>query len=329
MDVLKSPLSARNLTPGYKSCVLHAQDSWEEAIAQGRHDFFNKLEHKLQSEGIKTYLVADGSRTAKGLLPDRHLHIMVRDEPLFAPSVLHAMPSYIWGFWYFDEVGVRWNSSLRFAQFCAHDVDAQAAEYFFNGVSGWMLRENVSKISQGARNDAPLTPATAVIFLQDIEGYQQRSWYLTTEEMITTTAQAAGAGMVYVKFHPQQTKASRKRLTELCARHPNLRLSDASLHDLIEASQMVVTQNSAAGFEALMQRKTVITCAKTDFWHATLTPRSTEDLKAAIEFGPEAMADFPFEKYFYWFLDRMCLEPSKDNFEDRLWARIREKLMVI
>jgi hypothetical protein len=91
---------------------------------------------------------------------------------------------------------------------------------------------------------------------------------------------------------------------------------------------MVVTQNSAAGFEALMQKRCVITCGKSDFWHATLTPRKESDLREALRFGPEAMADFPFEKYLYWFLDRNCLEPAKDEFIKRAWTRIREKVFM-
>ena len=41
----------------------------------------------------------------------------------------------------------------------------------------------------------------------------------------------------------------------------------------------------------------------------------------------EAMAGFPYEKYLYWFLHRQCLEPARDSFPARAWARIREKAL--
>ncbi len=87
----------------------------------------------------------------------------------------------------------------------------------------------------------------------------------------------------------------------------------------------MVTQNSAAAFEALMQKKPVITCARSDFWHATLTARNVGDLREALLHGSEAMANFAFEKYFYWLLSRNCLEPQQDDFAARAWARIRDK----
>ena len=49
------------------------------------------------------------------------------------------------------------------------------------------------------------------------------------------------------------------------------------------------------------------------------------DLAEALRFGPEAMADFEYEKFFYWFLDRNCLEPAKEEFTQRAWARIKDK----
>jgi hypothetical protein len=77
-----------------------------------------------------------------------------------------------------------------------------------------------------------------------------------------------------------------------------------------------------------MQRKPVITCAKSDYWHATLTPKTTDELRDAIEFGPETMRDFDFEGYFFWFLEKHSFEPEKSNFSDRIWARLRDKLML-
>jgi hypothetical protein len=76
-----------------------------------------------------------------------------------------------------------------------------------------------------------------------------------------------------------------------------------------------------------MQRKPVVTCAKSDYWHATLTAKSAGDLRDALTYAADELADFPYEKYLYWFLDRQCLEPAKDIFAARAWARIREKAL--
>ena len=328
VEQLKSPLSVRNIPAGLKSCIFHGYGSWFDAIAKGRHDIFHKLKAKLEQEGMSVYLAEGDGRASKALLAEDHLHIIVGGPAMFGPNILHAYPSYLWGFWYLDEIGHSWNSSVRLAQYNPDEIDREKAKFFFDGVSGFMLRENVSKLRQEPRMDAPLRPASATILCQNIETSKPRAHYLTTEDMIAAAAGFDRDAVVYVKPHPLQGKAGRRHILEICKDFPNVKLSDASIHDLIEAARVVITQNSSAGFEALMQKKPVITCAKSDYWHATLTPKNLSDLRAAIEFGPETMSDFDFEGYFYWFLERQCLEPAKEGFEARAWMRIRDKLML-
>nr|WP_253913377.1 hypothetical protein [Pseudoruegeria sp. HB172150] len=146
--------------------------------------------------------------------------------------------------------------------------------------------------------------------------------------MIRIAATTCAEERIYVKPHPDQSKQDRKALFEIAADYRNVTVTVASVHDLSAASRMVVTQNSSAGFEALMQRKCVITCGKSDYWHATLTPRRENDLRDALLYGSEEMNGFPYEKYLYWFLGQSCLEPAKDNFTRRAWTRIRDKVFL-
>ncbi|MGB5556785.1 MAG: hypothetical protein WBN04_02120 [Paracoccaceae bacterium] len=308
---------------GGRTVVLHAGDYWHAAIRDGRIDFFVKLSKRLIREGIATRLVSLGGTASEVLLGQDQVNIIVGGERCKGRNLLHAAPAYVWGFWYLDPKGVNWHSSIRRAEFDADTVDPAQAEYFFNGVTGYMLRENVSRTPQPARADPPLEPAAAVIFCQDIEARPDAPQFLTTAEIIRTTAQAA-EGLVYVKPHPGQSRAQERRVQAAVAGHANLRLTDASVHDLNAAARVVVTQNSAAGFEALMQKKPVITCARSDFWHATLTPRTPDDLAEAVGFAPKAMAGFEYEKYFWWFLEGHCLEPQKDEFGARVWQRLRD-----
>jgi len=328
MEQVRSPLTARRIASETHGLVIHAEGTWLDSIKADKFDFFNKLVKHATKLGVTTRIVAAEGSASKMLLGQDQIHIMVGDLPGYGKGRLHAMPTYVWGFWYLDEVGVHWNSSLRFARFCPEAVDAGNAEYFTNGVAGYMLRENVSKFAQEPRLNAPLPAAAAVIFCQVIEHYANRSWYLSTEEMIRVTARTCADEAVYVKPHPMQSKLTRQAIMTLAAEYPNVTVSDASVHDLTEASRVVVTQNSAAGFEALMQRRCVITCAKSDFWHTTLTPKSERDLADALQFGAEEMADFPYEKYFYWFLHQNCLEPAKPDFAKRTWARVKDKCLL-
>lgn len=328
MQGLRSALGAKPVPTAHNALVIHAAEAWYKSIQDGKFDFFTKLVRHATRQGVASRIVTLGGATSDLLLGQDHINIIVGDAPSYGPNRLHALPGYLWGFWYFDELGVFANSSLRFARFAPQQIDEAKAQYFFNGVTSYMLRENVSKQSQEVRMKNPLQEAAAVVYCQEIEGAAWRSHSLTTEEMIRTTAATCKDSRVYIKPHPNQSKAGRKAILDIAADYQNAQVSDASVHDLTQASRMVVTQNSAAGFEALMQRRCVITCGKSDYWHATLTPKTVPDLREALKFGPEAMADFPYEKYFYWFLDRNCLEPSKPEFERRAWARIKDKFFL-
>lgn len=327
-EEIRSGFGARRVGAIGRTFVIHADEGWAQKIRDGQIDFFTRLNPRIIAEGLATRIVGAGGTASKIMLAQDHIHIMVGGEPAYGPGILHAAPAYIWGFWYLDELGPYHNSSLRFAGFDPNSVDQDAASYFFNGVSGHMLRENVSKSPQQPRHERPLAPAAAAIFCQEIEQSRDRSHYLTTEEIIRITADNCRAETVYVKLHPNQSKPFRRHVMAVCADYQNVQISEASVHDQIAAARCVVTQNSAAGFEALMQRKPVITCARSDYWHATLTPRNETDLRDALAFGPEVMKDFAYEKYFYWFLDRKCLEPQKTGFAARAWARIADKIIL-
>lgn len=328
MQNLRSAFGARRQMSEPHALVIHAEGDWLKSIQDGKFDFFSKLVRLATRQGVASRIVAADSSTSNLLLDQDHINIVVGDLPSYGANRLHALPGYLWGFWYLDEIGVFANSSLRFARFAPEQIDEDKAQYFFNGVSSYMLQENVSKLGQEDRMKSPLEPAEATVFCQEIETAPRRAHYLTTEEMIRTTASICKDGKVYVKPHPNQSKSGRKAILDIAADYQNVQVSDASVHDLSQAATRVVTQNSAAGFEALMQRRCVITCAKSDFWHATLTAKRISDLKEALQFGPEAMAGFAYDKYLYWFLDRNLLEPAKDEFEKRAWARIKDKFFL-
>jgi hypothetical protein len=331
IDEVSTPAAAKSLNrAGRRMVIVHTEAGWSGPVRDGADGFWPKLVGELAHQGIETRLVKARSKPAEILREpgSEHIHVMMGDMPGYGPDTLHVEQGYIVGFWYLDEIGVFWNSSLRLTQFCPERVHRGHAEYFFNGVAGWMLRENVSKAPQPERMPGLLEPAHAVVFTQEIEGFRNRAHFLTNEQMIRTAAEFDRRKLVYVKLHPKQSKAARRDLMAVAQDYQNVRVSEASVHDLIEAARVVVTQNSGAGFEALMQKKAVVTCAKSDYRHATLTAKTAGDLRDALDYGPDAMEGFAYEKFFYWFLHRNLLEQAKDTFAERAVARIREKAFL-
>lgn len=305
--------------------VVHAAPGWVEKVASGEFDFFTRLAPKLEEEGVVAVTVELGTPLSEAMLGQNHMNLILGDRPRYDARIMHVAPAYIWGFWYLDEVGVNAHSSIRMRTFRPHGVDWGAAEWFFNGVAGWMVEQNVSRLPQAARDPGSLDRAQSVVFCQDIETRQPRQHYLTTDQMIRNAARAAGGGIVYVKPHPHQDETTRARIEKLAASDPNIRVSEASVHDLIAASDWVVTQNSAAGFEAFLQKKRVITCARSDYHHATVVARTEDELRDTLRNGASRLDGFEYEKYVSWFLSETCFEPQSDTFADRVWARLQDK----
>ncbi|MBV7408674.1 CDP-glycerol glycerophosphotransferase family protein [Maritimibacter sp. DP1N21-5] len=329
LEEIASPVAARMLArQGQRMLVIHAEGPLVGSVLSGNDGFFPKLAQRALRDGIQTRVVRAGTRQAEMMADPAygHVHLNFGLKPGYAPNSLHVGPGPISGFWYLDEVGTDWHSSIRFMPFAPERILRDEAEYFFHGVTGWMLDHNVSILKQPDR--VQLEPARATIFCQEIEQDAERSHFLNTEQIIRTVAEHDRNRVIYVKPHPAQSKPMRRDIMTVAQDYPNLRVTDASVHDLAAAADVVITQNSGAGFEALMQKKPVITCAKSDYWHATLTARSCGDLREAMDFAPEAMADFPYEKYFFWYLHRNLLEEAKDNFAERAWAKISDKAFI-
>ncbi len=280
-----APVLARPAAAPAHALIIHAARDWFRPLEAGDHEFFRKLTRQAAAKGLPGRIVEAGSSASRLMLEQGqgqgHVHLIVGGAPGYGPGRLHARPAHVWGFWYLDEIGTGWHSSLRLARFHAAEMDADKAAYFFNGVTGYMLRENVSNRPQEPRLPHPLQAAAATIFCQCEEAGPERSHFLTTEQMLRVTATTASGARVYLKPHPDQPKLERKRLMDMAADYPNVTVTDASVHDLAQAAAVVVTQNSTAGFEALMQRKPVVTCGKSDYWHATLTPKTENDLRPA------------------------------------------------
>jgi hypothetical protein len=53
-----------------------------------------------------------------------------------------------------------------------------------------------------------------------------------------------------------------------------------------------------------------------------LVARTAEELQRCVQTAPQQLREFPYEHYFYWFLGENMLEPQKEGFLDRAWARI-------
>lgn len=325
---VRTGLRARWLARQTNAVTIHAETSWFDTILAGKFDFFVKIEALLRSKNIPLRIARLPSRGSKILRNGKGAHIIVADRPQPGSRILHAMPSHIWGFWHLDPLGALQHSQITEKAFNPSHIDPENAQYFFDGVTGHMLRNNVTRHAQKARIGMPLPPARAAIFTQHIDEFKRSSPYVETLPMLKSTLLACAPGRVTVKLHPHQRHETVKAIKDLLAQFPHAVLCTASVHDQIAAAEIIVTQNSTAGFEALMQRKPIITCAPCAYHHATLVVKDEFSMKTALETACARQESFPFEAYFYWFLAENCFEPAKPEFTDRVWSVLKSRLVL-
>lgn len=298
--------------------VVHAEEAWFDHLAQGGAAFFEKIAKAATAAGHPAYLVAAESRQAARLRAGPYTHIMMGPKRHRGPRIFHAQPSYIKGFWYLDPQGYFWNASVADAVFDPETINFDDAKAFLTPLLRRLNKRNLSKRDQPPRRDIP--PADICFFAQDIEKYKTRVDYLTTEEIIDTLGKAQNRRCL-IKLHPLLSKLHRQRIARQVSAYDHLEIVEASVHDLIAASQVVVTQNSATGFEALLYGKRVITCARSDYHHATHVSHSPAELLEALD-KPTKMSANSQMRFTYWFLKEQMLQPSAPDFEARALARL-------
>lgn len=120
---------------------------------------------------------------------------------------------------------------------------------------------------------------------------------------------------------PLQSEVSKRKMEDLSALHPNAEVTNASIHDLLAVSKTIISQNSAVGMEALMYKKPVITCAQSDYHHASLVSRHPQQLRNNLQSTASWSKTFPYEAYLFWFLDLNMLAPQSEVFLDHAWSR--------
>lgn len=319
--------AARALTPlpslraglsGPPALIFHAEPAWYEFILSGENDFSAKIAEA--SPGLPVYVIEAEALWSSLVLSGPHLHIMLGPKRHRGARIFHAQPGYVPGYWYLDPEGYYWNASIARADFDPTGIDPAKALRFFRDLRRRSFRANLSKRPQPTRAADPLPPAKAAIFVQDIERYRSPVHHLSTTQILETTA--ATGGRVYVKPHPLQDPEARAKLAAFCARFGNIEIIEASVHDIIAASEVIISQNSAVGFEALLHRKPVLTCAQSDYHHATLVCRTPQELQQNLARAPEDLAGFPHAKYMYWMLVEQMLAPQARDFAERAWGRL-------
>lgn len=302
---------------------FHARDKLAEGLAKG---YFKLLEALAAHAIVAGWGVEVVTYSAEGqdiaLSNPRHLHVFMDDRPAYAANAVHCVPTYLHGYWYFDEIGSRNNSLLRLRKFDPRPMSGDWAREVHAGLVAKFVDANLTKFPQAARGAVAVEPGCLAFFAQDFKPPRHHRHHLQVIQMIDAAITAKGHRPLYIKPHPNQTLAE----TETLARYHNPRqgvhLTHASIHDLLAAADCVLTVTSAVGFEAFLHKTPVVLGGQTDFWQNAITLTDPARMSNAIEAA--LTRHWPHEKFLVWFLKHNCLEDVPGSLPEVL-ARLHRK----
>lgn len=312
-------LTTARLNAAAPTVFFHARDKLAQALLAGHFRLLGGLADHARLTGQAVEVITfDPAAQDRAMGQGGHTHIFMDDRPAYGPNAVHCVPSYLHGFWFFDELGTRNNSVMRLAKFDPRPMSGDFARDQHAQLVARFVTANRSKFDQAPRG-ADLEPGSVCLFAQDFKPPRHHKHYMTMPQMIEAAIAAKGARRLYIKPHPGQTLEELGALSTYHDPKGGVEISQASIHDLLAVADVCLTLTSAVGFEAFLHKTPVVLGGQTDFWQNAVTLTDPTRMAEAIE---AAMAkDWPHEKFLVWYLRQMCVE-------DALWClpRVLERL---
>jgi hypothetical protein len=284
-----------------------------KAAEAGELDCLNIVADICAQKGYRPVLLNDPREWVDDLLAtEKHLHILIKDEPRQpAKNVFYCVPSYLKGYWYFDRVGVRNNSSTRDAQFDANVIDDTRAAKFHANIHTHFIDLNVSKFVQ-ADLDATALPDNAIfIASQKFLPIEYCPYYIDFPTLIAGTIKHRGDRPVVIKPHPMQKPNELEIINTFHDPDNGVHVINASIHAILAKTDVVITQSSAVAFEAMIHRVPSVLAGPADFHHILTTIKDASELPTAIQQAINSTP--PYSAYLFWFLRERMIKPAQEN----------------
>lgn len=287
---------------------FHARDRLSKGLLAGHFALMNALADHARFKGLDTEVVTFKDSTQDlALEHGGHCHIFMDDRPAYGPNALHAVPSYLHGYWFFDEIGSRNNALTRLHRFDPRPMALDFALDHHAQLRARFVDTNRSKFEQAPRG-AALEAGSLCFFAQDFKAPRHHRHYFSAPQMIEAAIAARGGRRLYIKPHPNQSAEELEILGRYHAPGKGVEVTLASVHDLLAAADCALTLSSAVGFEAYLHRTPVILGGQTDFWHSAVTLTDAARMPEALDHA--LTHPWHFEKYLVWYLRQMCAEDS-------------------
>jgi hypothetical protein len=293
----------------------------EAAAWRGRERLaiFTRLAEALEANSIPFTAIARlGFETRRAPPPiDGALHI-VENGRMEGEGWLNTGLAYLLGFWHLDPHGIQAESQARLAVFEADSVNRADAVAFAKTLRARFAKQRLSRFNQTRIPAQTLPNGCVALFLQGRAPYQAGHCDLPMDQMIRTVCAGAGGRPVVVKPHPRAAEDGEKAIALAQGAGAEFIVTGANVHDLLAASAVCVSVNSAVAIEGFLHRKPAILFGQSDFASLATRAHDASDFPAALDGALKG--EWHYSKMLYWYFNRHALELAAPDFETRMFA---------
>lgn len=275
-----------------------------------KHRFFSPVQAAFSEKGFDVNIVEDTDAARLASLRKNAYAMFHYKEP-FHDHALDARSAYIGPFYKMESETYRQDFRTTGKQFRPAKIDPEVAHRFFGN---W--QKNVIGHPEPAYLGAVLIP---------LQGKLTRcrvGQSMSPIEMIKATLFHDNKRKIILKKHPREAYSDEEQhALDQILENPRAELVDADINNLLAGCDYVVAQNSSVALKGLFHRKPGILFAHCEFHHAFQSVQYTS-LETCFE---RVLAHPPaYEKYLFWYLQRNCINTSREFVKDRIIAQCRE-----
>lgn len=306
--------------------ILHLPKAGATGAFAGRHlRLYRVIRDMGQSAGIAVDIrPRDADLTpatrdvTDGRFADGNLHI-VDDRSVRAPGVLNCAVAYFWEFWHLDPLGTKACSSIGQLAYDPASVPYGRAKSFFEAQQAKLIGPRVSKYGQKA--ERTVVPAGALaVFLQGEYPMKQQ---VTTFDDLAMVAAVRACDIdrpIVIKPHPLvKNPFSLAELRVALHGDDRMILTDANVHDILDACAATVSINSTVALEGFLHRKPAVLFGQADFHHIAGRVNAVEDFSAVL--AAQMQRKRGYAQYMAWYFLRHCLRLGSPGLQAALWLR--------
>jgi hypothetical protein len=267
-------------------------------------------------------VVTERMTQSKGVIPreseDGDLHF-VHGGSVIGTGWLNSSLAYLPGFWHVNPVGILADSPASNYSFETNAVRRSAADQFFERLCRRFVEERSSRYRQ--KIERSVIPDNCVaVFLQGRYPYFRKQNYMTMEDMIKEVVDGCPNHRVVVKPHPLERDYGMQSIDRVRQAGYRFDVTDANVHDILDASIAVASVNSSVSFEGFMHRKPSVVFGRTDFQSLVETVRAPGQFAAALATVRDR--EWDFAGMLHWYFKCHTIRVRSNKFERLLALQV-------